>query len=55
MPYDPARIMPAPPPYVPARDDEEEGPVYDDNNPPTARDYLKAANQARKSLKKLKP
>lgn len=53
MPYDPAKIMPAPPRYVPARD-EEDGPVFDDSNPPTARDYLKAANEARKSLKKLK-
>jgi len=54
MPYDPAKIMPAPPRHVPARD-EEEGPVYDENNPPTMRDYIKAANQARKSLKKLEP
>ena len=53
MPYDPAKIMLAPPRQVPARD--EEGPVYDENNPPTMRDYIKAANQARKSLKKLKP
>jgi len=53
MPYDPAKIMPAPPRQVPARDEEEEGPVYDENNPPTMRDYIKVANQARKSLKKL--
>jgi len=52
MPYDPAKIVPAPPRHVPARD-EEEGPVYDENNPPTMRDYIKAANQARKNLKKL--
>jgi len=52
MPYDPAKIVPAPPRQVPAHD-EEEGPVYDENNPPTKRDYIKAANQARKSLKKL--
>jgi len=52
MPYDPAKIVPAPPRHVPARD-EEEGPVYDENNPPTMRDYIKAANQARKNLKTL--
>lgn len=46
--------MPAPPRHVPAQD-EDEGPAYDENNPPTMRDYVKAANQARKSLKKLKP
>lgn len=54
MPYDPAKIMPAPPRHVPARDDEA-GPEYSDDNPPTLKDYIKAANQARKSLKKLKP
>ena len=54
MPYDPAKIMPAPPRQVPAPD-EDEGPVYDESNPPTIRDYIKAANHARKSLKKLKP
>ncbi len=53
MPYDPTKIMPAPPRYVPASD-EEGAPVYDDDNPPKITDYIKAANKARKSLKKLK-
>lgn len=30
------------------------GPAYDENNPPTWKDYMKAANRARKMLKDLK-
>jgi hypothetical protein len=56
MPYDPAKVTPAPPRYQPAADagDEEAAPVYDENNPPTAKDFIKAAHRARKRLKDLK-
>lgn len=57
MPYDPAKVTQPPPRYQPAANagDEDQGPVYDDNNPPTWRDFIKAANRARKNLKGLKP
>jgi hypothetical protein len=56
MPYDPAKVMQAPPRYQPAAEagDEEGGPVYDENKPPTWKDFMKAANRARKMLKDLK-
>ena len=56
MPYDPAKVTQAPAGYRPAADagDEEEGPGYDESNPPTWKDFIKAANRARKSLKGLK-
>jgi hypothetical protein len=56
MPYDPAKVMKAPPRYQPAAEahDEERGLVYDENNPPTWKDFMKAANRARKMLKDLK-
>lgn len=50
--YDPAKIMPAPPRYQPA---DDAGPVYDDSDPPTWKDFIKAANRGRKMLKDLKP
>ena len=57
MPYDPKKVTPAPPRYQPAADapDEQPGPVFDDNNRPTPKDLVKAAYQARKGLKNLKP
>ena len=57
MPYDPKKVMPAVPRYRPADDapGEKPGPVFDDDNPPTFKDLVKAAHQARKGLKKLKP
>jgi hypothetical protein len=57
VPYDPAKVTPAPPRYQPAADahGEEGAPVYDDSNPPTWKDFVRAANRARKSLKGLKP
>ena len=57
MPYDPKNVMPAVPQYQPAADapGEKPGPVYDDDNPPTFKDLVKAAHKARKGLKKLKP
>ena len=57
MPYDPAKVRPAPPRYQPAAEagDEEQGPVYNDDDPPTWKDFMKAANRARKMLKDLKP
>jgi len=57
MPYDPAKVRPAPPQYRPAAEagDEEPGPVYNDDDPPTWKDFMKAANRARKMLKDLKP
>jgi hypothetical protein len=56
MPYDPAKVTQAPPRYQPAAEahDEEGGPAYDENNPPTWKDFMKAANRARKMLKDLK-
>ena len=56
MPYDPAKVTQAPPRYQPAANagDEEQVPMYDEDNPPTWKDYVKAANRARKSLKDLK-
>ncbi|MEA2155912.1 MAG: hypothetical protein QOE11_2052 [Solirubrobacteraceae bacterium] len=55
MPYDPAKVRQAPPQYRPADNaGDEEGPTYDDDNPPTWKDFIKAANRARKSLKALK-
>lgn len=56
MPYDPAEVTQPPPGYQPAAEagDDEEGPVYDEANPPTAKDFIKAANRARKILKDLK-
>jgi len=57
MPYDPAKVRPAPPQYQPAEDalGEARGPVYSDDDPPTWKDFLKAAHKARKMLKDLKP
>lgn len=57
MPYDPSKVTPAPPRYQPAAEagDDERGPVYNENNPPSLKDYMKAANRARKMLKDLKP
>lgn len=56
MAYDPTKVRPAPPAYRPAADahDEQGVPQYDDNNPPTWKDFVKAANRARKMLKGLK-
>jgi hypothetical protein len=56
MPYDPAKVTQAPPAYQPAAEagDDDDAPVYDESNPPTAKDFIKAANRARKSLKRLK-
>jgi hypothetical protein len=56
MPYDPAKVTRAPPGYRPAAEahDEQEGPAYGENNPPTWKDFIKAGNQARKMLKDLK-
>ena len=56
MPYDPSRVRPAPPQYQPAAEaGDEPGPVYNDDDPPTWKDFMKAANRARKMLKDLKP
>ena len=57
MPYDPTKVRPAPPRYQPLEDapGEKPGPVFDDNNPPTWKDLVKAAHRAQKGLKKLKP
>ena len=57
MPYDPKKVMPAPPQYRPAEEDpnEDPGPKYDEDNAPTFTDLVKAAHKARKGLKKLKP
>jgi hypothetical protein len=57
MPYDPSKVKPAPPRYQPAAEagDEAAGPVFDDDDPPTWKDFMKAANRARKMLKELKP
>ena len=57
MGYDPKKVTPAPVRYQPAADapGEKPGPVYDDSNPPTFKDLVKAAHTARKGLKKLKP
>jgi hypothetical protein len=57
MPYDPSKVTQAPPRYQPAAEahGEEGGPVYDENDPPTWKDFMKAANRARKMLKDLKP
>jgi hypothetical protein len=57
MPYDPSKVRPAPPQYRPAEDAGDEGPVpqYNDDDPPTWKDFMKAANRARKMLKDLKP
>ena len=59
MPYDPAKVTQAPPGYRPAAEAHDEeggpGPAYDENNPPTWKDFMKAANRARKMLKDLKP
>ncbi|HUR86789.1 MAG TPA: hypothetical protein VMY78_15755 [Solirubrobacteraceae bacterium] len=56
MPWDPSKVKPAPPRYQPAAEagDEEGAPKYDDDNPPSWKDFVKAANRARKSLKGLK-
>jgi hypothetical protein len=56
MPYDPAKVTRAPPGYRPAAEahDEQEGPAYGEDNPPTWKDFIKAGNQARKMLKDLK-
>jgi hypothetical protein len=55
MPYDPAKVTQAPPRYQPAADarDEEGGPLYDENDPPTWKDFTKAAYRARKMLEDL--
>jgi len=56
MPYDPSKVTQAPPRYQPVASagDGEQAPMYDEDNPPTWKDYVKAANRARKSLKDLK-
>ena len=57
MPYDPKKVMPAPPRYQPLENslDEDPPPQYDDDNAPTFKDLVKAAHKARKGLKALKP
>ncbi len=35
--------------------DDEEGPEYTEDNPPTVADYLRAARQAAREFRKLKP
>jgi hypothetical protein len=57
MAWDPSKVKPAPPQYRPAEDagDEAPAPVYNDDDPPTWKDFMKAANRARKMLKDLKP
>ncbi len=60
MPYDPTKVMPAPPRYqpvdvAPGEPGEKQAPVFDDDNPPTFKDFVKAAHRARKGLKALKP
>ena len=54
-PYNPAIVRPAPPRYQPAEDafGEAPAPQYSDDDPPTWKDFLKAANKARKMLKDL--
>ena len=40
MPYDPSKVMTQPAPrYKP----DDDAPVYDDDNPPTWKDFVKAA------------
>jgi hypothetical protein len=55
--FDPVNVTPPPPRYQPAEDadGEAQAPQYSDDDPPTWKDYLKAAAQARKMLKGLKP
>jgi len=57
MPYDPKKVMPAPPRYQPLENDPDEDPppAYDDDNAPKFKDLVKAAHRARKGLKELKP
>ena len=45
------------PPNEPVVDaaDEQEGPEFSEDNKPGVGDFLKAANEARKNLKDLKP
>ena len=54
-PYNPSIVKPAPPRYQPAEDayGEPPSPQYSDDDPPTWKDFLKAANKARKMLKDL--
>lgn len=54
-PYNPAIVRPAPPQYQPAEDayGEAPAPKYSDDDPPTWKDFLKAAHKARKMLKDL--
>ena len=54
-PYDPSMVKPAPPRYQPATDayGEPPSPQYSDDDPPTWKDFLKAAKKARKMLKDL--
>ena len=54
-PYNPAIVKPAPPRYQPAEDayGEPPSPQYSDDDPPTWKDFLKAAHKARKMLKDL--
>ena len=56
MAYDPSKVKQAPPQYQPVANwgDDAGAPEYDDNNPPTWKDFVKAANRARKMLKGLK-
>jgi len=56
-PYNPAIVRPAPPRYQPAEDmyGEAPAPKYTDDDPPTFKDFLKAAHKARKMLKDLEP
>jgi len=57
MPYDPKKVMPAPPRYQPLENDpdDELPPEYNDDNAPKFKDLVKAAHRARKGLKELKP
>jgi hypothetical protein len=54
-PYNPSIVRPTPPRYQPAEDvyGEPPSPQYSDDDPPTWKDFLKAANKARKMLKDL--
>jgi hypothetical protein len=55
--FDAVSVTPPPPRYQPAEDadGEEQAPQYSDDDPPTWKDYLKAADKARRMLKGLKP
>jgi hypothetical protein len=55
--FDAVSVTPPPPRYQPAEDadGEAQAPQYSDDDPPTWKDYLKAADKARRMLKGLKP